>query len=626
MAELLMANGWTEPNSLGAYLREALPEDYVVLAEPSVQGRALDAVVVGPQGLFVMYARHWEGEVRAARHGPWHGRLASGQEVRYDNASAQVRRATEALRAFLQDEFPSLDPAIFHFLVLMDPDVELIASQGAEPHAMTAGTVVEEIESTEPPGHATALNRETREKLATALRDRRLTSSQRASQPFIFRSGGLFGSGKKVWTLRAAIRHMDRHPQDGIYHLRNGTLLQWLSDQGAHHLAQLAREVAGQGESDARAALETFLIGSGLVQRPRLSVRPKQVNLGFILSGETSATQLRVARGRGRGYLFGALHTNDSWLDVQPGTIKGRPIAPVVSVTAKTDTLQIRPAPYHTELRVESSASEEPVMVPVRFRIVGMPSRFNRHVLRPLVGLVSGGLLGAGVGWSLGRWALQAPGVLADMASPSMPSAAIWALLIGLAWAALGGIRGSLQRPAWPTSYATQRWLLRTLGWAVALSLMAAAGLWTWTQMQIPPVTEVPTATLRALLLSATACSMLAAVLDELRLARSPRGPAVESVGRSLRRPMLVAAIGILLAVLLAASAPAFGIVRWHVHRRNIVASVREWTEDRSAQLEKGLNGLMDQLYLRYYDSRTSVQALPAAPAAPAPPADSERP
>ena len=51
--------------------------------------------------------------------------------------------------------------------------------------------------------------------------DTGLAGTQHSNEPFVFRSGGLFHSGKQVKSIRAAIKHMDRYPEDGIYHLRN---------------------------------------------------------------------------------------------------------------------------------------------------------------------------------------------------------------------------------------------------------------------------------------------------------------------------------------------------------------------------------------------------------------------
>ena len=615
MAEYLTANQRAAADPLGMHLREALPDEYIVVADPVVYGRVLDAIVVGPQGLFVLHCKGWEGEVRPARRGPWLGQLASGREVRYPNPAEETRQATKALRAFLRDEFPSLRPMVRHLLVLTRPDARLVASAATEPPAVTTETVADTMISTETPPGTTPLAGETRETLAAALCDRRLTASQRASEPFVFRSDGLFGSGRRVWTIRAAVKHMDKHPADGIFHLRNGTLARWLSEQGAEHLAELAREAMRQRETDPRIPLETFLIGTGLVRRPRLSLWPKQVNLGCVLCGESCGCRLRVRKGRGRGYLFGDLRASEPWLRVEPREFCGRPLEAVV--TADTTALPISREPWQAEIVVESSGSEEPISVPVRVRVVGMPSRLNRYLLRPLAGLISAGLLGAGIGWALGHWGVQAPGWLAELTSLQISSATAWAIFIGLFWALLGWIRGLLQRIAWPTTYATRRWLFRTLAWGAALSLLAGAGYWSFGQLDPDLSTSILDSTGVSVILFALALAILPAVLGEIRSARPAKTTAVRSARWRLLRPLALAAIGIALALALVAGAHVIGPAWQQFEVKGTLSTAQQWARDQWAQLEIGVNDFIDQLTIRYYDRRAPVQATPTPTPAP---------
>ncbi len=179
--------------------------------------------------------------------------------------------------------------------------------------------MAEAISSMDPAEDGTWLDGQERETVAQALRERRLTATQRASEPFVFRSGGLFGSGKKVWTVQAAVRHMDRHPDDGVYHLHNGTLARWLSEEGAEHLADLAREVMRQPEREPRINLERFLIGSGLVQTaPALAAAQAASTWATSCPGELGASGCSARKGRGRGYLFGGVRTSEPWLRVDP--------------------------------------------------------------------------------------------------------------------------------------------------------------------------------------------------------------------------------------------------------------------------------------------------------------------
>ena len=613
MAKLLVADGWAAPDPLALHLREALPDEYIVVADPIVHRQAFQSIVVGPQGLFVLHAKEWEGEIHPSRNAPWRARLPSGLEVRHPNPAEDVRRATDALLAFLRDEFPKLRPRIHHLLVLSKPDARVNAREPTEPPAMSKENVADAIASTETPSQGALLDERTREALAQALQERQLTASERAQQPFVFRSGGLLGSGKKAWTLREVVRHMDRHPADGIYHLRNGTLARWLADQGADHLAALAREVVRQRETDPRVPLETFLIGTGLVPRPRLVVRPKRLNLGHILIGQSAKRTLRIQKGRGRGYLFGNLRTSDPWLRVVPNAFSGRPLNAVVTVS--TDTLLISQDPQQAEIYIDSSASQEPVSVPVRFRVVGMPSPLNRYLCRPLAGFVSAGLVGAGVGWLLASSGLGTPRWLENLLGPSLSPTGAWMLLIGFFWAALGWVRGFFQNLAWPITYATQRWLFRTLTWGVALTLLVSVTLWSWQQPYSGLELGISEAARTIASLFALAFAIVPAVLSEIWAARpAPDHVTDVSVQRPTLRPVLLVALGIILGFVIMAGARVVGPSWQRLDAARTVTQVEEWLGERWSRLETDVNGFIDQLYLRRYDRRAPAPPRPSSP------------
>ena len=54
MAELLAADGWVKADSAGSYLREALPDDYLVVADARPCGQHVPAAVVGRTALFII--------------------------------------------------------------------------------------------------------------------------------------------------------------------------------------------------------------------------------------------------------------------------------------------------------------------------------------------------------------------------------------------------------------------------------------------------------------------------------------------------------------------------------------------------------------------------------------------
>jgi hypothetical protein len=465
-------------------------------------------------------------------------------------------------------------------MVLTVPEATTDPSMTAALPVVTLNTVAEAIASADAPDEEPLLNAKSRETLALALRDRRLTASQRASEPFFFRSGDTFGSGKEVWTIREAVRHMDAHPESGIYHLRNGTLSQWLSSEGAEHLARLAREVV-RSHSDRRAALEEFLIGTGLVDRPRLRVRPEEIDLGYLVAGESVARRLHLGKEPGRGYLFGTVEPSVTWLSVHPRTFNGEPVDSAVTVRAQTEGLPIGRKPQDAAITVRSNAAEGPVEIPVRFRVVGVPSPLNRIVLRPAAGLAVSGALGAALGAFLGPWG---------------------AAVAGLLWAALGALRGHRQPLAWPVSYATGRWLFRILVWVVSLGLAGAAILWAVGQLRAGDATPLPPALVRTLLLIPVISAILPATLGEIRAGREMQDTSLRAVRWSFCRPFLVpigaGAAALALAVAAPLLRPAFRRVDW----AEAGAAAQTWAGERLDQLERTIDGWIDELYLRYYD------------------------
>ena len=286
-----------------------------------------------------------------------------------------------AVQAFLKDTFPTLAAPIRYVTAIPDPEAEpplwrAVDFIGAGEEELAEAVV--RIQAADP----TALDDpRLREALAAALHERRLSVNQRTTRPFVFRGGGLLGTRARAWTIHDAVKHMDRRPEDGIYHLTNGTLTQWLDEEGAADLAALARHAVDAGRADRRKALEIFLIGTGLVARPILKTRPKALDLGYAISGETVAGRVRLGRGRGRGYLYGELEPGAPWLEVQPRSFAGGSVD--LAVSADTHTLRIDPEPYDATIVVHTNAAAEPIGLPVRLRIVGSPAPMNRFLHRP---------------------------------------------------------------------------------------------------------------------------------------------------------------------------------------------------------------------------------------------------
>ena len=623
MAKLLVAGDRTAPNAVSAYLQEALPDDFIVVAEPVLHRCPLASVVVGPGGLTLIDAE--EDPSQALR--------SAGDGSRRPGPTRE-QATTAAVRAFLSDEFPTVALPVHYLVATCEQDAELsswnvMSFIGVKP-ASLAKTVVR-LQTAE----ANLLDSpQARQDLATAVRDRRLTANQPATRPFVFRSGGLLRVGTTAWTVRAAVEHMDRHPADGVYHLCNDTLASWLQEQGAADLAALARRAVKEGRTDRRRALEVFLLGTGLVSRPRLVVRPKLLDLGYVLSGETAVGGLRLQRGRGRGYLVGSVESSAAWLTAEPKSFAGEP----VDLTVRADTLPllINEEAYKEALLVVSNASEEPVQVPVCLRVVAEPARLARWVHRPAAGLMLGAILGILIGW---LWAQIAPALPAQITGfLRLPEALAWMLPVVALWALSGLIRGLLQPPAWPIRYATGRWFAQLARWAPLLALGGAGAAW-WLQWTFAPLSGPVRYVWAHAALVGLALSTLPATFFSLRRAKAtatypshrqvtePGAPlrGVSSFGQKPRpgqvreriaRGTLAAAMLILALIFV----PQLTRVDWaEVRAHEDVATAETWAGEQVNRLNAAADGLVDWLYLSYYDRRAPAQPTPAPISVPVP-------
>ncbi|NLF01334.1 MAG: NERD domain-containing protein, partial [Anaerolineales bacterium] len=456
-------------------LAAVLSDGESLVAHPILRGETLDCVVVAEQALFVLHLRDWKGQIRPAARGAWRQRLDTGEVITHTNPKSAVRRKEQAVQRFLTSAFPSNRVTCHHLVVLSDPSAQVFLHGTADPPVVELANLRSEMDSLMLTSRGDVLDATLREALAEALTSRAYQTFELANQPFIFRSGGFFGFGKRAHTIQQVIKHLEQHPQDGIYHLWNGSLAQWLREQGATRLADLAVQAIRHPESE-RIALESFLQQSGLVERPRLVQRPRRLNFHHVGVGERAAMIWRIRKGRGRGYLHGSALSRTHWLQISPGTFEGE-LDATVSVDTEAIPITERPARGHMEL--STNATEQPMDVEVFVNVRSMPSTFERRVVRPLVGLVLGAVVGALIGLALHALGLDEG--LADWLKTRIPqlppivSNQALAALSGLMWAILGFIRGWHQRWAWPTWYATLRWLGRTFAWMTGLAIAVAA-------------------------------------------------------------------------------------------------------------------------------------------------------
>jgi len=596
MAKLLLVGDAIRPNAISAYLRETLPDDFTVVAAPVVGHCALDAIIVGPGGLTLIAAE----DTRAA--------------VEHEQV------ATAALGTFLNDVFPGLQPPVHYLDALRDsavgpPSWSSVEVAGGGMPENLVGAVVR-IQAAAGPILSTA---DVRNKVAMALRERRFTVSQRATQPFVFRRSGLLGVRSSAWTIGDAVKLMDRYPQDGIYHLYNGTLESWLTEQGATDLAELTRVAMEKARADRRKALEIFLSGTGLVARPRLVVRPKVLDMGYAVTGESIVGHIRVSRDGGRGYLFGTVKSGGQWLRVWPDEFAGGPVD--LTVTADTLPLPIRAEPYEGHILVDCNAANEPVLLPVRVRVEPKPTRLNRFLFRPFVGLLLGLMLGVLIGL---LWAQVAPELPAALtAALRVGSAPVWLLAVIALWTLAGLVRGLLQPLPWSALHAARGWLIRLALWAPIL-VLAGFGLAVWWQNGFgAPGAGTglfrAQAALAGLILAtvpATAFSLrrhpAPVVVPPARLLYfapdEPSSGAAPSWVRQHARGIAWSAVGSVTVVLMLIFAPRLAHTEWtEVRSQAPVTAALSRIETGWGKLTTGANDLLDWFYLRYYDRRVPL-------------------
>ena len=567
MADLLAVDGWARAGSVGPYLREALPDDYSVVADARLCGRQFAAAIVGRTALFVV------------------------DDLDAESGAGKGPKARESAERFLKDEFPELSLLVVAMSVARDWAEEEATWRVVEPPEARDQPLAQAIIASDY-GDFHLPDAETREVLATALRDRQLTASQVASKPFFFRSGSKLRTGSRVQTVREAVEHMDRNPVDGMQVLRDGTLADWLQEEGALHLAALAAEVVRQPRVDTRASLERFLQGAGLVTPPQLVATPAAVDLGYVVQGQQAKGRLRMDR-QGRGYLFGEVSGADHWLGVEPRSFAGAPAELVV--TAQTDGLQIDPLPYETAVVIKSSAGAEPVRVPVSLRVVAEPAGAIQSGVRPLAGLLVGACIGALLGW---LW--RVTGLVESSRT------VLWIVALALIWGVAGVARGRRQPPAWPLRYSLARWLPKLAAWSVGLGVLAALIVEAW-RLGLGGGLQIEGLTLAKAFVIGAAIGFAPATLDEMVHSRHARDQEYVHGRQSSRRPILIAAglVGLLLIALLAPRA-----VTPLLNESGVQAGLqtgRSWTLQQLDEFGNRMNGLIDRATVRYYNKPAGV-------------------
>jgi hypothetical protein len=120
---------------LATFLRNNLPDEYTIVCNITVEGRQIDDVVVGPQAIFVIEGKYWEGIIRGEDQGPWQQQRSSGEIEDHENPLDQADIHSKVVKRFLEEKFPELNCWDESILVFTHPQSKLDVSlhEGAHP-------------------------------------------------------------------------------------------------------------------------------------------------------------------------------------------------------------------------------------------------------------------------------------------------------------------------------------------------------------------------------------------------------------------------------------------------------------------------------------------------------------
>ena len=241
MAELLIAQGWTPPDSIALRLREDVPANIFVVVGATVYGTEFDIIIVSNCGLIVLYRSEMRVDAFATAE-------SIGQAPGFFQEA--VQRSEHALDQFMQDEFPASHPVVRHLIVGVDV-ADQLADSGIIEVASVASEeqMVDAILTTFDPDCPQMLDQRQCSELAQADCERRLTVRQRASAPFVFRQE----------TYRARQDSLDDPGGDTAYGSPSGRRHLSFAQRYFRPLATAARRGADGGNGKRRTELGRVL-------------------------------------------------------------------------------------------------------------------------------------------------------------------------------------------------------------------------------------------------------------------------------------------------------------------------------------------------------------------------------
>ncbi len=561
-------------------LSDGLIDDYDVIVSPVLGGQEFDVVVVGVQGLFILVD------------------ICGQQRETLHRARTKVRQQLGILTGIVQDRFTHMDPALFGVIVHDGPD-PLDESDGIAIVALDSVTAyignLPALEDTE------LLDDISRGQVTRLLVERNKGVTERTRTPFMFQPlGGRQTVGRQVWTIEDALRYMDSHIEAGILVIEDGSLEQWLFDEGAIELARSAASARMTAAIDRRIPLERFLMASGLFKRPELKANPSVIDFGFVLPQNTYTRRVHIAKGSGNGYLYGTLQTDQPWLSVDPGRYYDGQVEAEIKVEG--NQLDFLPGKYEGNLLVESNSAQEVLQIPIKLHLLSLPSTAERKIWRPLLHALFMALWGGILGLAWYLWSAPILGSIPQQAWYIYPTIAA-----GI-WAILGFIDGRVQPTNSPVWYSILRVWSKTLLWGIELGALAALIYWSWEGL--------PTAELvsnEQILGGLVNLGLLGAFLGIIPTtggrvrAYYDQFEPPKKIGnkRNLAWRRLVGAFFLIAALLFI---PQYIRPYWtDMREAGVFDSAMGWIQDRWAKVENTLEGYLDNWYVERNDPRATT-------------------
>jgi hypothetical protein len=157
-----------------------------------------------------------------------------------------------------------------------------------------------------------------------------------------------------------------------------------------------------------------------------------------------------------------------------------------------------------------------------------------------------------------------------------------------------------VQPPAWPIGYAAGRWLLRTAMWGAVVGGVAA-GLTAFVSWLYPEAGEFLTGGWSAsITLFGVALVALPGTVGEMMAPRPTQSEGLPATG-ALRRAMGgMIAVAVVFVALAGVRLVGPTWVQYDFDSR--AETVQEWVGQRWGDLERGVNDVVDRIYLRWYD------------------------